>query len=43
MKENIEKELIDSINRQFILLYCVVSYTFVSVNVYIELTYYYKN
>ena len=42
MSESIEKELIDSINKQFVLVYCMLSYIFVSINVYLALTYYYN-
>ena len=42
MKGSIEKELIDSINRQFTMMYCLITYTFVPINVFIALTYYYK-
>ena len=44
MKDNeIEKKLIDSLNRQFLLVYGMLTYTFMSINVFIAFVYYYKN
>ncbi len=43
MKDNeIEKKLIDSLNRQFLLVYGMLTYTFMSIT-FLAFVYYYKN
>lgn len=42
MGEMIEKHLVDAITRQFTMLYCMITYSILSINVFVFIYYYYR-